>query len=156
MPNAIDVVSKQVRDAVFAVVHAARQVDRAGGLVGEIEAVEKLLDLISGTSFDTYQRDVCRTLPITPDTKHMLPIGLAGEVGEVCDLIKKYRYHRGEEVPKDLLQDEVGDTLFYLVALCETNGFSIADAAKANMLKRQRRYPDGFTKAASIERADKL
>lgn len=42
---------------------------------------------------------------------------LAGEVGELCNLIKK-KYSRHEDIPRDDIEDEIGDVLTYLDILC--------------------------------------
>ena len=76
-------------------------------------------------------------------------LGLAGEVGEVVELIKKDRYH-GLPLDADKLRSEVGDVLWYLTDLCAQAGFTLADAAQANVDKLRKRYPNGFVKGGGV------
>lgn len=86
--------------------------------------------------------------------------GLAGESGEVLDLIKKvWVYER--PLDKEKIVEEMGDVLHYffqlMIKLEEVNlDVSLTDIMSANMIKLRKRYPDGFTKEAAIARADKL
>lgn len=70
-------------------------------------------------------------------------LGLAGETGEVVELVKKARFHAK---PLDVthLREEIGDVLWYLTDLCTQAGFTLADAAADNAAKLRARYPDGF------------
>jgi NTP pyrophosphatase (non-canonical NTP hydrolase) len=47
------------------------------------------------------------------DSKFLAAMGLAGEAGEVCDLLKKHLLH-GKELDRDELNKELGDVLWYL------------------------------------------
>ena len=94
---------------------------------------------------DEYTREVHRTCSIH-DPKELLiltALGIAGESGEVVDIVKKVLYHSHElDVPT--LQKEIGDLLWYTVLLCETVGITLDDVMQANVEKLQKRYPDGF------------
>jgi len=85
--------------------------------------------------------------------------GLAGESGEVLDLMKKvWVYSRPLNTEKTI--EEMGDVLHYffqmMIKLTETGtDVSLKDIMNANMAKLRKRYPDGFTKEAAIARADK-
>lgn len=108
---------------------------------------------------DDYQRQAGRTLIPTPDaeyTAHELmlvwnAIGLAGEAGEVADHIKKGVFHR-HGVDRDTLVKELGDVLWYVAALCTKMDVSLATVMQRNVEKLRRRYPDGYSSAASLER----
>jgi NTP pyrophosphatase (non-canonical NTP hydrolase) len=80
-------------------------------------------------------------------------IGLAGEGGEVLDLVKK-TWVSGKELDLVKLQTEAGDTLHYLVMLCIKQGWTLEDLAANNKAKLDKRYPDGCSDAANIARAD--
>jgi NTP pyrophosphatase (non-canonical NTP hydrolase) len=82
-------------------------------------------------------------------------LNLGGESGEVIDLIKKHCYH-GKPVTDEKLKEEVGDVLWALALICQTRGFSMADAAEANIEKLSRRYPHGFSFEAAAARADEV
>lgn len=65
-------------------------------------------------------------------------VGLAGETGEVCDLIKKtYRLgarHRPLDV--DELASELGDVLFYVAALANAYGIDLEEIIAIHCEKR--------------------
>ena len=52
------------------------------------------------------------------------------------------------------LIEEIGDVLWYAAALCHHLGYDFADAARANVEKLRKRYPDGWSQAAAQARAD--
>lgn len=76
-------------------------------------------------------------------------LGLSGEIGEFNDLVKKMLYHGKEVQPVDLML-ELGDILYYLVAICNVLGFDFSEIAMNNNAKLMARYPDGY----SIERSN--
>ncbi len=79
--------------------------------------------------------------------------GLAGEAGEVADLVKKWAIH-GHELDAVKLTKELGDVLWYMYALAAEQGIILQAVAEANIDKLQKRYPEGFSHAASINRVD--
>ena len=70
-------------------------------------------------------------------------LGLAGESGEVLDIIKKWVFHE-KELDKDHLKKEIGDVMWYVAMLCESFDFNIDEILKINVCKLKSRYPDGF------------
>lgn len=80
-------------------------------------------------------------------------LGLSGEVGEFNDLIKKMLYHGKEVQPVDLML-ELGDILYYLVAICNVLGFDFSDIAVNNNTKLMARYPDGYSIQNSNDRIE--
>lgn len=70
-------------------------------------------------------------------------LGLAGETGELVDLVKKHTYH---DHPLDTARVllEAGDVLFYLTALVDQLGYGLDEVAEMNMDKLKARYPDGW------------
>lgn len=70
-------------------------------------------------------------------------LGLAGEAGEVCDLIKKSQYTDGR---LDILRviEELGDTLWYLTFLAGTFGWTLDELASMNIEKLKKRRPDVY------------
>jgi len=81
-------------------------------------------------------------------------LGICGEAGEIADAIKRWQCY-DRELDMDNVKEEIGDMLYYLKALCLCTGTDLQECAELNQIKLQKRYPDGFTTAASIERADK-
>ena len=78
-------------------------------------------------------------------------LGLAGEAGEVADLIKKMIGH-GHSIPKAKLLDEIGDVLWYIADICSKLGLDMEKAASGNIAKLAKRYPDGFSEERSKNR----
>jgi len=70
-------------------------------------------------------------------------LGLAGEVGEVIEPIKKHLFH-GKPLFKDDLEKEIGDVLWYVANLCEALGLDMSVVAEKNIHKLSARWPDGF------------
>lgn len=73
-------------------------------------------------------------------------LGLAGEAGEVANIIKKVGRDDGgvvSEEKKELLKKELGDVLWYISALSDELGFSIEDVARANIEKLHGRLERG-------------
>jgi NTP pyrophosphatase (non-canonical NTP hydrolase) len=106
---------------------------------------------------DDYQALAVRTLShpdhVGTETPAMLALGVAGEGGEVADYMKKVLFHR-VPMDRDKLNKELGDTLWYLACLADYYGLKLSDVAYANIEKLKKRYPEGFTTEASIQRAD--
>jgi NTP pyrophosphatase (non-canonical NTP hydrolase) len=106
--------------------------------------------------FYEYQERSRRTVNKVLSEKELIlnmSLGLAGETGEVVDLIKKQMFH-GHDTNLDKLKEEVGDVLFYIVNLCSAYGLSVEEIAIGNVEKLLKRYPNGFSKEDSIRRVD--
>jgi NTP pyrophosphatase (non-canonical NTP hydrolase) len=80
-------------------------------------------------------------------------MGLAGEAGEVCDLLKKHLYH-GKALDRAELVKELGDVLFYFTALLSTVGLTYSEVALVNKKKLELRFPEGFSAKDANEKKD--
>ncbi|MCL4349846.1 MAG: nucleoside triphosphate pyrophosphohydrolase family protein [Candidatus Thermoplasmatota archaeon] len=80
-------------------------------------------------------------------------MGLAGESGEVVDILKKILFH-GHPIEKEKLLKELGDILWYLDAIASSLGSSLNEIAELNVEKLKKRYPDGFSEEKSINRKE--
>lgn len=80
--------------------------------------------------------------------------GLASEVGEIADTIKKYKRY-GQALDAENIREEVGDTLYYLAMMCDSIGVSLERCAIENINKLSNRYPDKFSEDHAAARADK-
>lgn len=80
-------------------------------------------------------------------------MGLCGELGELVDLMKKYLYHGKDVQPMDIML-EMGDVLYYAVALGNVLGMDFDLVALNNNVKLLSRYPDGFNTQASENRIE--
>ncbi len=78
-------------------------------------------------------------------------LGLAGECGEVCDIVKKALF-QGHALDRAGLIEEAGDVLWYLAELAAGLGVSLEDMAVQNEMKLRRRYPNGFDAGRSRNR----
>ena len=69
-------------------------------------------------------------------------LGLAGEVGEVLEHVKKDRRPDGRRQPlnKEAFTAELGDVLFYLTRLAHKNGITLKEVAKYNQDKLTKRH----------------
>jgi len=66
-------------------------------------------------------------------------LGLAGETGEVVELIKK-AVRSDSPVDREKLKYELGDVLWYLSQLATECGLKLNEIAEANIVKLQKRY----------------
>lgn len=80
-------------------------------------------------------------------------LGLAGETGEVCDLVKKMVYHGKDVCPVEIAL-ELGDVLYYLCALCNVLGIDFYEIFLNNNAKLMARYPNGFSTEDSNNRIE--
>ena len=114
------------------------------------------LDYERGMKLDEYQRLAQRTSrkDISPDD-HLFNamLGLAGECGECCDLVKKSRFQDGRTIRADLI-NELGDCLWYIVEAAAAIGCNLSEIATGNIDKLKRRYPNGFDAEKSLHRGN--
>ena len=106
---------------------------------------------------DHYQAEALRTSGnlkrFDNESMAICALGIAGEAGEVADMIKKVVGHgHALDVPK--LLKEIGDVLWYAALLSELVDAKLSQVAQLNIDKLRARYPDGFTQEASKNRKD--
>ena len=111
-----------------------------------------------------YQKLAARTLIDAPDFK--IPdneimlvwnaIGLAGEAGEVAELVKKGVFHRHgiDDEFRQKMKKELGDVAWYMAALCTKLDLDMGEVMQANIDKLLERYPNGFSSVDSVKRVD--
>lgn len=87
--------------------------------------------------------------------KAVLGLGVAGEAGEVADRIKKELGH-GKPVDREAMAKELGDVLWYVSALAQEYGYSLDNIIHINVEKLCKRFPKGYSDAASAARADEV
>lgn len=109
------------------------------------------------TEFRAYQKAALQTATDPHRYEGALPLGalgLAGEAGEVVDLIKKHLFH-SRPLDKEELIKEMGDVLWYLALLAEGIGTDLSVVAGANLDKLAKRFPEGkFTPEDAAAKAD--
>ncbi len=81
-------------------------------------------------------------------------LGLAGESGEFCDLVKKAFYH-GKDIPREHLIKELGDIMWYIALAADALQVPMEEIAEINIKKLRARYPEGhFSKERANNRAE--
>lgn len=104
----------------------------------DAEAVSKIS---TDFKFDKYQEMIEKFI-VCPQSGELgiayAGLGLAGESGEVCELIKKSI--RDKVLDRDKLMLELGDVLWYLSFICRVYGFSLSNVAALNIVKLQDRF----------------
>jgi len=105
---------------------------------------------------DEYQQLALRTAGHRENTEQVLlytALGLTGESGEVAEMIKKTFFHH-HPLDREALAKELGDVLWYLAVMADALGKSLDDIARQNIDKLRQRYPEGFSAARSLNRAE--
>lgn len=96
-------------------------------------------------TFDEYQNEASATAlyPRRMSNLEYPTLGLAGEAGEVANVVKKIqRDHAGvltDEV-RTKLKDELGDVLWYISACADELGLTLDDVAAYNVNKLAKRH----------------
>lgn len=78
-------------------------------------------------------------------------LGLAGESGELLDLIKKVVFH-GKAFDEEHAKKELGDVLWYVAEIAHSFGWSLDEIMQMNVDKLKARYPEGFSEERSNHR----
>jgi NTP pyrophosphatase (non-canonical NTP hydrolase) len=143
----------------------AKALDQPCGCEGEIATQERTQVVarpLKANAFDQYQQEVKRTWVSGQGELHrkghspaeiakhgvsegiaIATLGLAGETGEVADLVKKWLGH-GHALERTKLLLELGDVLWYLGALTAMLDVDLSEIARLNVQKLRERYPQGF------------
>ena len=100
------------------------------------------------TDSSEYDADARMTLRITNAL-----MGINGEAGEAIDILKKCLF-QGHDLCLSELVEELGDCLWYIALAADAVDVSLDDIAQCNIAKLRKRYPEGFSTEASIERRD--
>ncbi|WP_137597933.1 nucleoside triphosphate pyrophosphohydrolase family protein [Paucilactobacillus kaifaensis] len=93
--------------------------------------------------FNDYQKAANRTLYGNEQVLTNCALGLAGETGQVVDLVKNYTF-RGQKLDRDELVHEMGDVLWYLSQVAQWANIPFDEIAKTNIDILNDRYPDGY------------
>lgn len=107
-------------------------------------------------TFDEYQAFAGKAILNKSNQEPLLnfALGLAGESGEVIDLIKK-KVFQGRDISLADFQEELGDVLWYVANIASEVGINLSDIVENNRQKLEERYhitssSDGHTIATSI------
>ena len=102
---------------------------------------------MSDFNFNEYQKLAMRTAKKFDTNLEMradVGLGLAGEAGEVADIIKK-DLAGAKKIDKNHLIEELGDIMWYLAEACACFDLSLEDIARKNIEKLAKRHPNGFS-----------
>lgn len=109
-------------------------------------------------NFVNYQVEAERTAnsELLPNIRILVSaLGLAGEAGEVGNIIKKQIGHKHDyDTAVAKLKDELGDVLWYIADLANAYQLDLNEIAVQNVGKLRRRFPNGFSSEASINRQE--
>jgi len=98
-------------------------------------------------TFTQYQKSAIATKKQWDDPKFermYLAMSIAGEAGEVIEIIKKH-VRDGTEINLEKLKLELGDVLWYIAALSDAFDLNLDDVAVANIDKLRKRHGESFS-----------
>ena len=96
-------------------------------------------------NFEEYQ-DAASVTALYPNRLKNLEyptLGLAGEAGEVANIVKKIQRDFSGEITDEIrakLKDELGDVLWYISACADELGLTLTEIAKFNVEKLAKRH----------------
>ena len=105
-------------------------------------------------NIEEFQKRSTRTMDTSLTRRDQIAnmaLGIAGESGEVADIIKKHLY-QGHTLDLDHMKEEIGDVMFYIVNLCTLYDITMSEVLVGNYNKLMERFPNGFDKEKSINR----
>lgn len=103
-----------------------------------------------------YQEEASKTIPENMTSGEIIDnavYGLIGEVGELVDIIKKYKF-QGHPLDEDHAKLELGDILWYVNEMAVGLGIDLEDVAWANIKKLRARYGEKFDTQKSQHRKE--
>jgi NTP pyrophosphatase (non-canonical NTP hydrolase) len=109
--------------------------------------------------FQKYQQEASGTFKpgeIVPEDHARLAnwaLGIAGEGGELCNMIKHVIFHR-EKINKMEIAKELGDQLWYIAAMCTSLNIDMSDCAELNLTKLSHRHGKSFSFQGSLNRKE--
>lgn len=95
--------------------------------------------------FEEYQAEAKQTAlyPNRLSNLEYPTLGLAGEAGEVANIVKKIQRDHGGVITDETrakLKDELGDVLWYISACADELGLTLAEIAEFNVEKLMKRH----------------
>ncbi|MBK8465158.1 MAG: nucleoside triphosphate pyrophosphohydrolase family protein [Chloracidobacterium sp.] len=96
-------------------------------------------------NFEEYQTEASQTAlyPRRLSNLEYPTLGLAGEAGEVANIVKKIQRDHGGVINEEIrakLQDELGDVLWYISACADELGLTLTEIAEFNVNKLAKRH----------------
>lgn len=105
-----------------------------------------------------YKEEVLKNIPYFKDISFRenltnACLGVAGEAGEVVDLVKKVFFHDRPFNRAELI-NEMGDVYWYLEYLCAVLEVDREEVMRKNIEKLNRRHPNGWSAQSQNEKRD--
>lgn len=96
-------------------------------------------------NFEDYQSAASTTAlyPKRLENLEYPTLGLAGEAGEVANIVKKIQRDHGGMITEEVrgkLKDELGDVLWYISACADELGLTLTEIAEYNVDKLSKRH----------------
>lgn len=96
-------------------------------------------------NFEEYQKEASQTAKYPKRLKNLEypTLGLAGEAGEVANVVKKIQRDFGGRITEEIrakLKDELGDVLWYISACADELGLTLEEIAEFNVEKLAARH----------------
>ncbi len=96
-------------------------------------------------NFEEYQKEASLTALYPKRLKNLEypTLGLAGEAGEVANIVKKIQRDFGGEITGEIrikLKDELGDVLWYISACADELNLTLQEIAEFNVEKLAARH----------------
>ena len=96
-------------------------------------------------NFEEYQKQASKTAlyPRRLENLEYSTLGLAGEAGEVANIVKKIQRDFNGEITDEIrgkLKDELGDVLWYVSACADELGLTLEEIASFNVEKLSLRH----------------
>ena len=81
-------------------------------------------------------------------------LGISGEAGDVAGCIKKTYSHGNDQ--KQGIRENLGDTLWYIAAICNFFGWDMEDVFSENVDKLKKRYSSGVFTEKDAGKREKI
>lgn len=104
--------------------------------------------ILHETALDNFGNAIANTDVLIGDLLNGC-LGLTGETGEFCDMVKKFIFHE-KEMDFEHLKKELGDVMWYVAMICHAMHWNLDEILAMNVEKLKARYPEGF----DVERAN--
>lgn len=110
----------------------------------------------AGDMHERLVQDLFKDMGSLRDNMMHAAAGISGEGGELLDAVKKH-WAYGKPLDVENVVEELGDLEFYMRALRNLVGVTREHVLLANIVKLQKRYPQGkYSDQQAQDRADKL
>jgi len=100
---------------------------------------QEYTEFIKSITNNDYTERVIKVLPLL----HAI-MGMATEVGELMDLMKKYLINN-KPLDEKKLKDECGDVFFYLMNAINISNSTLREVIDLNEAKLKTRFPEGYS-----------